>query len=152
MANNDIGISDELKHHGIKGMRWGVRRTKKQLGHDVGKKSKKKKSSKVDEDDKPEAAKKPARKSAKDMTDAELNAAINRMQLEQRYNQLNPQQVSKGKAVATRVINNMVIPAAEDVGKQLIKSAMVKGVNKTFNLNDEANIELKVYTNNKKKN
>lgn len=26
----------ELYHHGIKGMKWGVRRTKKQLGHDTG--------------------------------------------------------------------------------------------------------------------
>lgn len=41
----------------------------------------------------------------------------------------------------------MLVPAAEDVGKQLIKTALTKGANKAFNLEGED----RVYTNNKKK-
>lgn len=142
----DIGIdkSDTLSHHGIKGMRWGVRRSKKQLGYkSSGKKSKKK--GQADDDNKPEA---PKKKSVSDMSDDELRKAIARHELEREYARItaSPKQVSKGKAAATFVLNKMVIPAAEEVGKQAVKSVMVKGGNAVIK-----NTELKLYTNNKKK-
>lgn len=40
MKNNSKGgesMNDELKHFGVKGMKWGVRRTAAQLGHPTGK-------------------------------------------------------------------------------------------------------------------
>lgn len=67
----------------------------------------------------------PKKKSVKDMSDAELQSAINRMQLEQRYSQLNPQQVSKGKKFVQSTMNKVVIPAVQEGTKQILRDAIV---------------------------
>lgn len=72
----------ELQHHGIKGMRWGVRRSKAMLDRLSGRSSRGDNDS--DGSDKSESSK-PKAKSVKDMSDDELNSAINRLQLEKRY-------------------------------------------------------------------
>lgn len=53
-------MNGELRHHGVKGMKWGVRRTPEELGH------------------------KPARY----MDDDELRKAINRLNMEAQYDDL----------------------------------------------------------------
>jgi hypothetical protein len=59
-------------------------------------------------------------KSLKDMTDDEIITAIARKQLEDRYNQMYPTEVSKGKRFMQRVINDVVVPSAIDVGKNAL--------------------------------
>ena len=76
----------------------------------------------------------PQRKSIKDMSDAELRAVVNRMQLEQQYRSLAPQQVSKGKKFVDSVLNNVVAPAAKEVGKNVAKSLLTKAANDMFDL------------------
>ena len=84
---------DELYHYGIKGMKWGVRRTAAQLGHVIKDKAKKgyqavKKASDIHKASKrAEEAAKIARQRAKitnpkKLTTEELNARIKRLQLE----------------------------------------------------------------------
>lgn len=91
-------------------------------------------------------------KSIKDMSDAELQKVIDRKRLENTYRELSPQQVNKGKSfvrnVENFVVNKWVIPAAEDLGKQAVKSMMAKGINSLFEFEGES----RVYANNKKKN
>lgn len=68
-------------------------------------------------------------KSIKDMSDAELRAVVNRMQLEQQYRSLAPQQVSKGKKFVDSVLNNVIAPAAKEVGKNVAKTMMTNIAN-----------------------
>lgn len=145
-------MDNELYHYGKKGMRWGYRKTqvRSSSGNTRKRKSntlslfKKKKTTR----NASVAKSSPAQtKSVKDMSDDELRRKIERVRLEQQYQQLNPKTVSRGQRIAKRVMNNIIVPAAEDVGKQVVKSIMVNGVNKALSLEGDS----KVYANNKKK-
>ena len=152
--------NNELMHYGVPGMKWGVIRTPAQLGRKKTSSSKslfekKKPKPKAKTKEKSESSKKetaPKPKSVKEMSDDELNAAIRRMQLEQTYVSLSPQKVSTGKAVTKRILNNIVVPAAEDVGRQMVKTALTRAGNKTLSevFKDFSEAD-KIYTNNKKK-
>lgn len=82
--------NNELTHHGVLGMKWGVRRSPAQLARARGSSK-----SKSDNSDK---------KSAKNMSDDELRRVVNRLQMERQYSQLSQSNVSKGKNYAQKVI------------------------------------------------
>ena len=82
-----------LIHHGVKGMKWGVRRTPEQLGHRT--KSKRTKMDNTHEDYK----KAHDSKSVKKMSDAELRSRLNRLNMEQQYSKLNPTRVARGRNI-----------------------------------------------------
>ena len=145
-------MDNELYHHGVKGMKWGVRKTpvrsssgatRKRKSNTLSLFKKKKATRKVSS-----ANSSPAQtKSIKDMSDDELRKKIERVQLEQDYLQLDPKAVSRGKRITKRVMDDMIVPAAVDIGKQAVKSIMANGVNKVLSLEGDN----KVYANNKKK-
>lgn len=89
---------------------------------------------------------KSSKKSIKDYSDDELRSMVNRMRLEQDYKNLSPKQVSTGKAFVDRALKNVIAPAAEEMGKQVVKSILTQQLNKYIDDDD-----LKVFTNNKKK-
>ena len=66
--------------------------------------------------------------SVKDMSDEELRRTVNRLLMEQQYAKLNPQQVSAGQKFVKKVMNDVVAPAATEVGKNVLKDAMTKAV------------------------
>ena len=145
-------MDNELYHHGVKGMKWGVRKTpvrsssgdtQKRKSNTLSLFKKKKTTRKVSSaNSSPDQT-----KSIKDMSDDELRKKIERVQLEQDYLQLDPKAVSRGKRITKRVMDDMIVPAAVDIGKQAVKSIMANGVNKVLSLEGDN----KVYANNKKK-
>ena len=109
----------ELTHHGVKGMKWGIRRSKKQLGYGRGRDD--------DDVDSHEDSKKVRDgKNPRAMSDAELRARINRIQMEKQYSQLTAKEKSAGRKFVDEVLLN--------VGKQLatkyVTQAATKGIEK----------------------
>ena len=114
---------NELYHHGVKGMKWGVRRTPSQLGHDTGgidlQKTKKKVEAAntiVNESQninkkvssrKQRKIQKQQVQNAKAMTDQELRERVNRLNMEQQYARLSTEQMSAGKVNVDRVLSEV---------------------------------------------
>lgn len=115
--------NNELYHHGIKGMKWGVRRTDAQLGHDTGKIDLQKTKKKVDaagtivnetRNINNTASKKVQKKAqkqklseAKTMSDQELRERVNRLNMEQRYVRMSTEQINAGRSNVSSVLNNV---------------------------------------------
>ena len=145
-------MDNELYHHGVKGMKWGVRKTPVRSSSGATRKRKSNTLSlfkkKKTTHNASVAKSSPAQtKSIKDMSDDELQKKIERVRLEQQYQELDPKSVSRGKRIAKRVMDDVIVPAAVDIGKQAVKSIMANGVNKVLSLEGDN----KVYANNKKK-
>lgn len=79
--------NNALQHHGVKGMKWGVRKTNRQPSSDHVE------------------AKALKKKKLSELSNAELRKLNDRMNLEQNYSKLNPSVIKKGaKMVATAAI------------------------------------------------
>ena len=184
-------MDNELYHHGIKGMKWGVRRTKAQLGYPTTtkKKTTKERVKSINERSRAKAKKiiregreqakidkanakakariekaeakigkgkpkvdppnndqdkkvstKPKKKSMNEMTDEELQSAINRLNLERTYKQLDaqvnpaPPKVQKGESFVKEFVNKSLKPAAVEAGKDVLKKFAIDRAEKALGL------------------
>lgn len=112
--------NNELLHHGVLGMKWGVRKDRVTTS--------KKRSVKDSSDVRKDQAIASKKRSVKDLSDEELMARIRRLELEKRYKDLGPKQVSKGKTFVMKVLEK----SGQNIATQLVTYAMGKGVNKMF--------------------
>ena len=98
----------EIKHYGVLGMKWGVRKADK-------------KARKTPSDDY-KTAKEIKKKKPKAMSNKEMSTLLTRQRLEQEYKRLNPTAIDAGRKFAKDV--------GKDLAKDVVKNGLKKGVKK----------------------
>ena len=108
IAQGETFAGDFLKHHGVKGMRWGVRRSRKQLAkaakyREKAEKAESKAGGKSDAGSKTKSS---GKKKAKDMSDEELKTVLKRMEMEKKYNTLTAPKANPITAAGKNIVAN----------------------------------------------
>lgn len=153
-------MSDELYHHGIKGMKWGIRRTPAQLGHDTSSKKRKsggaidvvkstakkagkaigdrytankqKKAAEKEREKQIESQKQRRKKPLSEMTDDELKSELARLELEKRYKDTLSSLEPKKVNKGKTFVSQVLENSAKNVATQFATYALGTAVNKMF--------------------
>lgn len=128
---------NELYHYGVLGMKWGIRKERKRSGKKKKAKlvlespfSQKKRQAEAKQKAPPSSQAARGVKKLSDMSDDELRALINRMQLERQYKDLLPKKQEKGKSWAKQFLAKnaeyILTQAVQKTADRAIKKALDK--------------------------
>lgn len=78
-------------------------------------------------------------KLVKDMSDQELQRAVNRLNLEMQYSRMSPKQMTAGQKFIKSVGKDVLAPATKDVGRRLVTELLSKSADKALGTNISSN-------------
>lgn len=116
-TSNIVGklfVEEAIEHAGVKGMRWGVIRSRS-ARYAAKAEARQNKKGKAD---------------LKNMSDADLKSVINRIQLEQQYRKLTtkPTILDKGKDIAGSIVRELAKESGKAIAKSYVTPLMEKAM------------------------
>lgn len=130
--------NNELYHHGIKGMKWGVRRYQNKDGT-LTNAGKRRRSKTESADHKAKTDRKKAFKNRRTMSDADLKKRIDRLKMEKEFKELTQNDIAPGKKFASEIMTSAGKKALTVAAAGAMTYAVKVAMTKKFDIKEAAN-------------